>query len=105
MSPGAATALRLLGTGGVSAFTRHGRAPLRAATRSSLPFLLLLKVAASSSSSSSSATMPDAGTSSVAATRRANYALGSRLLRDAATRADDAPAQMVLYADWVTCTQ
>ena len=101
MSQGAATALRLLGTGGVSAFTRPGRAPLRTPTRSSLPFLLLLKAA----SSSSSATMPDAGASSVAATRRANYALGSRLLRDAATRADYAPAQMVLYADWVTCTQ
>ena len=38
--------------------------------------------------------------------RAANYALGSRVLADSAPGSlNNAPAQLVLHADWVTCTQ
>lgn len=39
----------------------------------------------------------------VASTRVANYALGSRLVPDPPS--DPAPVQFILHADWVTCTQ
>mgnify|MGYP004082784761 FL=1 len=43
----------------------------------------------------------------VASTRVANFALGSRVLSDSdsAGAGTDAPVQLVLHADWVTCTQ
>jgi len=38
--------------------------------------------------------------------RAANYALGSHVLADSAPGSlNNAPAQLVLHADWVTCTQ
>ena len=51
-------------------------------------------------------TMANAAT--VASTRVANFALGSRVLSDSASvlsAKTNAPAQLVLHADWVTCTQ
>ena len=39
----------------------------------------------------------------VASTRVANYALGSRLVPDPPS--DPATVQFILHADWVTCTQ
>ena len=39
----------------------------------------------------------------VASTRVANYALGSRLVPDPPS--DPTPVQFILHADWVTCTQ
>ena len=57
------------------------------------------------SSEDSAPTMANAPT--VASTRVANFALGSRVLSDSdsAGAGTDAPVQLVLHADWVTCTQ
>ena len=58
------------------------------------------------SSEDSAPTMANAPT--VASTRVANFALGSRVLSDSASvpsAKTNAPAQLVLHADWVTCTQ
>jgi hypothetical protein len=41
----------------------------------------------------------------VASTRVANYALGSKILNGASEVSVGKPAQLVLHADWVTCTQ
>jgi hypothetical protein len=61
-------------------------------------------VATRASSEDPSPTMANAPT--VASTRAANYALGSRVLADSTAGAGkNAPAQLVLHADWVTCTQ
>ncbi len=49
------------------------------------------------------ATMPEQMT--VASTRVANYALGSKILNGASEVSVGKPAQLVLHADWVTCTQ
>ena len=41
----------------------------------------------------------------VAYTRVANYAIGSRLVSDSHSVSDATPIQFILHADWVTCTQ
>ena len=41
----------------------------------------------------------------VASTRVANYAIGSRLVSDSPSVSDATPIQFILHADWVTCTQ
>jgi len=41
----------------------------------------------------------------VASTRVANYAIGSRLVFDPPSVSDSTPIQFILHADWVTCTQ
>ena len=57
--------------------------------------------------SSEDSAPPMANAPTVASTRVANFALGSRVLSDSdsAGAGTDAPVQLVLHADWVTCTQ
>ena len=64
-----------------------------------------LAVATHASFEDPAPTMANAAT--VASTRVANFALGSRVLSDSdsAGAGTDAPVQLVLHADWVTCTQ
>lgn len=69
----------------------------------------VFSVAAKATPRSGDATEMPTEKVTVASTRIANYALGSKVLPKESGSGDsspnDPPTQLVLHADWVTCTQ